>query len=734
MIKEWLKQDIERLLQHKATRIVITDAHKEGVFIRDLIPSEYPVIEADGDQAEADAKYKAEHEYQGIPVVFYTHTPKRNLGLLLDYAKTGGCIVLDDIETYIKDHIFHELRVNVQIPKKQLVLAAKLSVDKDKQWWKGICDGTIPPMDIHKEVLNLLLDPQEVYNRMDADTWTLFQEEVFALIGKPFSPQTYNVFTQEVFNAIFTLLLTNKISEELLSIYYDWVDNDQYRQSVARALNLFEIPADVDILHIHPDHCFEDLDKRYFRQLSATIKSGKNIFEYRHFLNSRLSNKHARCYKSAWLNDLKVLLDFQSPTIVADDIDMFINYYRNNFAFLDTAMRHLYAEWLNEETYLRPLQELYENYNKVVQDKWNGFFRKYEPTEYNIVPAFFLEPGRSAVIVCDGLRLEMAIEVVKNVREKARQITIDQNTANAVLPSITENGMSALYGSRFVITSAQKRFDHLRTFTPDAVVKPLDMLSPSETAEHLVLTFGDIDQVCEKKQLAGLKDIAHYGDHLCETIAELLKMGYEHVLLTSDHGYVITGILDDADKIPTPNAPDVKVEERYALSNDTAIEGKYHVLRTSYNDFAAQYYPKSDKPFVTRGAYGYAHGGFTPQECIIPAFIFKQPKAAPALKIRILDKSQLQNIVGSIFKIKVSAEGDMNSLFEQERKVCINLYDSTGQKVLSIIKTLKAGQTEELETTFPGGACRLIVTDATDGQQLDSCEVNQSNQRDLGGL
>ena len=40
-----------------------------------------------------------------------------------------------------------------------------------------------------------------------------------------------------------------------------------------------------------------------------------------------------------------------------------------------------------------------------------------------------------------------------------------------------------------------------------------------------------------------------------------------------------------------------------------------------YLDSNYQYYARTDKPFVTRGAYGYAHGGFTPQECIIPVFV-----------------------------------------------------------------------------------------------------------------
>ena len=45
-------------------------------------------------------------------------------------------------------------------------------------------------------------------------------------------------------------------------------------------------------------------------------------------------------------------------------------------------------------------------------------------------------------------------------------------------------------------------------------------------------------------------------------------MGYAKVYLTTDHGFVITGILDEADKVLVPSGVDLKVEERYVLSND----------------------------------------------------------------------------------------------------------------------------------------------------------------------
>ena len=41
-------------------------------------------------------------------------------------------------------------------------------------------------------------------------------------------------------------------------------------------------------------------------------------------------------------------------------------------------------------------------------------------------------------------------------------------------------------------------------------------------------------------------------------VNDLFSMGYGKVYLTADHGFVITGILDEADKIPVPDGDIIK--------------------------------------------------------------------------------------------------------------------------------------------------------------------------------
>ena len=87
-------------------------------------------------------------------------------------------------------------------------------------------------------------------------------------------------------------------------------------------------------------------------------------------------------------------------------------------------------------------------------------------------------------------------------------------------------------------------------------------------------------------------------------------MGYNDVFLTTDHGYVITGILDEADKVPPPTG--ASIDERFAVSTDPVQCGLIE-RNDVWTNGSFQYYAQTDKPFRTRGKYGYAHGGMTPQ-------------------------------------------------------------------------------------------------------------------------
>ena len=319
-------------------------------------------------------------------------------------------------------------------------------------------------------------------------------------------------------------------------------------------------------------------------------------------------------------------------------------------------------------------------------------------------------------------------------RKFPNDVKINRDTAWSKLPSVTPNGMSALYG---LISpkedSTIKRQTSLKATIPDVEILSLSSLNQHVIAERLVLTYGDIDNIGEHKQLAGLSDISNYEQGLYEKILVLLRMGYSNVWLTTDHGYVITGILDEADKQPVPSG--TSAEERFATATDpitdkSLIERADDWLKGSY-----QYYAQTDKPFKTRGKYGYAHGGLTPQECLIPRYCFSQEEEQIGMQVLISNKLNLKSVTGQFFNVCLKGVGNNNSLFEAERRVQMLFYDASGKEInrSNIIK-VKTGEETSQEYSVSSDRMKLVVVDALTTAQLDSCDIIKSSSRDMGGL
>ncbi len=198
----------------------------------------------------------------------------------------------------------------------------------------------------------------------------------------------------------------------------------------------------------------------------------------------------------------------------------------------------------------------------------------------------------------------------------------------ADMPSETEHNMSALYvGNNQVIPIHKDREASLtQTTGKDIVYMPLEQLNYGVAADYLVLTYKDIDSAGEKLQHAAIKLFSEFEAVLIDKITLLLNMGYQEVYLITDHGFVLTGLLDEADKID-PNATGKKeVHERFIRTVDKQANSEWLVFEEPYAEYKYVYVAKNHRPFKSKGMYGFSHGGFTPQEIIIPKFKFSKTK------------------------------------------------------------------------------------------------------------
>ena len=732
MIGIWFKEDIERILaEHRY--VVVTDANGEGGFLLKYLPEDIRQIPISNEYSEIEAKYLAESEYAESPILFYAKKKAAQLTFLQEYVQTGGLLVLDDMEVYIKQKLFDVTGKNTHLTKDQLLLAAKLSEGKNKNWWQSVADGITEPLRLEDWLLDFLHAPAATRLKMDETVWKVFRSEVYRLIDKPQTEQPAEALAQEGVNVILQSLADNSINGLLLEVYYQWADSTEKIDTLRKYADNYALPADINPLKAHPNHPFAALDRQLMLMLSNAMKLHQDTTELTKFLKQRTQDRKAKAFKPQWLQSVWLLCTFKVEGLGSiSSYQDIATYYRLHFAALDTAMRRIYTDWLNDPATLRPLQEHYTILNNELLTCWFEIKDNYISTQKDIVTNALSGDKRTAVIVCDGLRLEIAEAVVKDITDK--NVKIDRKTALSVLPSVTENGMSALYGCSEPTMNAQTRFNTLKSIYDDVVIMPLNMLNDGIIAQRLVLNYGDIDEVGEKKQMGALKDITNYEPELREKIAHLFRLGYNKIVLTTDHGFVLTGILDEADKELRPEGNVQKIEERYVLTEEPLNAANLIEKAGRYFNSNYQYYAKTDKPFKTTGRYGYSHGGFTPQECIIPAYELNIETNNMALGVMISNKKELQSVTGNYFTVKLLAEGCESDLFRNERKVKLLLY--AGNKMVSgnQIYSMKPSETIHAEFEMTLGIDKVVLVDKETSVQIDSCSIIKSASRDLDDL
>jgi hypothetical protein len=128
--------------------------------------------------------------------------------------------------------------------------------------------------------------------------------------------------------------------------------------------------------------------------------------------------------------------------------------------------------------------------------------------------------------------------------------------------------------------------------------------------------------------------------------------------------------------------------------------------------------------------------GFTPQEIIIPNFVFsKESAVTKGLEVNILNKRELSEVTGELFGLKIQATAKADDLFSASRKIQVLLYAENVAYSSSNIITVQPGANQSFDFSF-GGHSEIIavVVDANNQEQIDSVKIKKSNARDLGGL
>jgi len=455
-------------------------------------------------------------------------------------------------------------------------------------------------------------------------------------------------------------------------------------------------------------------------------------------------------------NDIITLLDFDPKDMAyLSSFAECVEFYKKHFCQLDTAIRNLYTDFLQQRDALEPFQERYKEYVTLFLDKWFQYFDQYQEDQTGILQAIIdrdtqnASPGKSnkiAVIVGDGVAYEIAEQVAIKVKQLGSHSELTRQHIMADCPSETENNMSHIYMANGVVEAVQnKREKYLSAQNTSINIDYIRLDEVSEQAlsgQVLICTYKDIDDMGDKLNHKALKYFPESIDFFAEKINQLLNIGYGKVYLITDHGFVLTGLLSESDKIVVKPSGQNYIDERFIWTSDKQddLTPQFIEVAKGYKDYNYLYFARNMNPFKTPGTYGFAHGGLAPQELVTPYFCWEQESDGMGeLPVTIANKHDLTSVTGELYQLKLSAENMAESgegnLFTQERKVMLLFFANKAQVNKSDVITVQSNSDVTKEYTFDGhDEVEVQLVDAMTKQQLDRVVVKKNNDRDLGGL
>jgi len=528
----------------------------------------------------------------------------------------------------------------------------------------------------------------------------------------------------------------------LEAVYRNWLDSISYRDSLSGYLPGYKLPEDIDIWKVSPSHPFRQLDIEWLKAIGADIGNKAALPNHLARLSRRMQNEHAQALGITFWADVKILLAFDPADIAyLSSFSECVDFYTHHFYALDTAIRNLYTEFLNQPDLLEPFQEHYRQLVAILLDKWFQYFKDYRQGQTGLLQRIIdANPNQKiAVIVGDGIAFEIANLVAEKV---SPAFPLTKSVVLADLPSETENNMSRVYmdngATESIHANREKYLLEHNSKTTIEFVNLDDVSDEASPAQVLICTSKDIDDLGGKLKQKALKYFPEAINLYAARIMQLLNSGYSKVYLITDHGFVLTGLLSEADKITVHTIGETKKAERYlrTAQSQPANGGQWVELQKSSDAYRYLYVSRTLNPFKTPGVYGYAHGGASPQEIITPYFFWERTEmAAITLEVRIQNKSELKGVTGEIFPIILQAGKGSGDLFSFERRVQMVFF--SGQTVVnkSDIITIQSEQSVKKEYTFDGKKeLVVLLLDAVTKEQLDRTEIRQNKDRDLSGL
>ncbi len=744
MIDTWFNKDLEKIFEAHQTAVFI-DESEEGAFLLETINGEYQLIKTETEFDEIEAKFEIEkNREKANKYLIYTTSPRDKLRFIREYCETDGCIEIKYLQNYIKEKVHKHLNLNLHLEKEELISAAKVSIGKDQTYWLDLSHkGASEIFDLEKELLPFLDDPKNYLKKYDKKVQEIFFKKINELIDQPYLEKPPQTLATEVVNHLLNGLANNNPNKTLLEVYNKWLDSKSCQQSFESYLKRYKLQAKSDVFAIHLSHPFIEIDESWLEELGKNISNKGFVSDFLPKINQRIANRAAQHLGVTFWIHIKAILEFDEKNInQLSSLEECVTFYLRHFYKLDRAIRTLYSLFLDKETLIRPIQNFYKNLAVIFLDKWFRYIDNYKSNQVGIIQKIIDENElKTAIIVGDGVSYEFALDITEKVSREYK-LSLEHQYLMAGLPSETENNMSQLYltsGDVVPTKSERESFIAVNNPSKDIGFRELETVNEmADSSQYLICSHKDPDKLGETYQQKALKYFNEVAALYASKIEQLLKNGYQNVYLVSDHGYVLTGILENSDKIEVDFKGNVNKNERFIRTADPQTIDKNLLIEKNinYKDYKYCYFAKRLGPFKTPGVYGFSHGGFSPQETIVPFLKWSNiPTRHESLEIYFSNKEDLKEVTGDLFAIKLNTRSAKQDLFTVERKIILLFFVDNKKHNESEIITIQRNQ--EIKKDYSFGSNKSIdckIIDAVTKEQLDKVTIKQSTARDMGDL
>jgi len=743
VIDQWFKKDLQNIYDTHPVAVFI-DESGDAEFLLKTVEKDFTIHRTDSEVEELQVKCLIERDRSNNEkFLIYTRSKKDDLKFIREYCETNGCLEIRYLQNYIKEKVRQTLNLNINLSKEDLISAGKVSIGNTETYWINLSHkGAAGIFDLNKELLPFVHDP-DTYSKMKYDDQLreTFYHEVNDLLGQYDLAKPAKALAEEVVKNMLDGLVQGECDKTLETIYKSWLDSISFRNSFNAYLDDYAIPKDIDIWQVNIHHPFRQIDEKWLIEVEKRINDKEALPGLLDRVKERGRSKQARALDIVFWSDVIVLLAFDPKDIAyLGSFSECVEFHKKHFCKLDTAIRNLYTEFLNKKHLLEPLQERYKDHLSVFLDKWFHHWQGLKETQTGTLQKIFDDSNvKTAVIVGDGFTFDIAEQIADKVKGTA---TLTRDAIIADIPSETENNMSHIYMANGAVEAIQgNREKYLAAQNSDITIDFIRLDEANEEAKpgkFLICTYKDIDDMGEKLGQKALKYFDETVDFFAEKISLLLNSGYEKVYLISDHGFVLTGILSEADKISVTPSGEYYKAERYIRTKDRQMDLTPSLIEVEreYKAFKYLYFARNINPFKTPGPYGFSHGGISPQELVTPFFCWKKAESAVAsLPVLIENKLALEDVTGELYQIKIRSGELKGELFATKRKVYLVFFAQEKLINKSEVFTIQPNETITKEYTFDGyQEIEVQLLDAGTKKQLDRTVIRQNKDRDLGGL